>query len=219
MIEIVLLIVLGVAAAVDFFFIEPYRIQVTHYDIQGRVSAPLKIAHVSDLHTHGLGRRERRMLEILAAEKPDIIVIMGDTLGNRRGNNYEMSSEVYDRLHAPLCVWFVRGNWENERPFGRGRAFYYEGGLHFLLNANEAARPDVWIIGLDTPYTGTAKLDTALVGVPSGAYKIALFHSPAYFDRIAGRVNLCLAGHTHGGQARLPFVNPSDGCLKARAGS
>ncbi|MGH9714516.1 MAG: metallophosphoesterase [Candidatus Acidiferrales bacterium] len=195
------------------FLVEPYWIEVTHYEIQGNVAAPLKIAHLTDLHTHGIGRRERRMLEILAAEKPDIIVITGDSLGRLgpRGShrsNYPECRDVYEKLHAPLGVWFVRGNWENWEIFHGERAFYQDAGVHFLLNASEKARYDVTIIGVDDPYTGTAKLDAAMANVSPGTYTIALFHSPAYFDRIAGRVNLCLAGHTHGGQVRLPFLKP-----------
>jgi predicted MPP superfamily phosphohydrolase len=208
------IILAGIAAIAAYaLFVEPYWIEVTHYEIQGQVAAPLKIAHLTDLHTHGIGRRERRMLEILAEEKPDLIVITGDSLGRlgARGShasNYPECRDVYERLHAPLGVWFVRGNWENWETFHGERAFYQEAGVHFLLNASERARPDVSIIGIDDPYTGTPKLDAALVNVPVGAYTIALFHSPAYFDRIAGRVNLCLAGHTHGGQVRLPFWKP-----------
>lgn len=204
---ITIIVVLGVACAVDGFFIEPYWIQVTHQEIQGRVSAPLKIADLTDIHTHGMGRRERQLLKILDAEKPDIILITGDTIGTRDGN-YAECKRLYESLHAPLGVWVVRGNWENIRPLRGERAFYQEAGVHFLLNANAAPRPDVRIAGLDDPYTGTARLDTALAGIPQGIYTILLFHSPAYFDRAAGRANLVLAGHTHGGQVLIPFVKP-----------
>jgi len=203
----VALFLLALVVTADGFFIEPYWIETTHFDIQGSVASPLKIAHLCDLHTHGLGHREREMLRILDAEKPDIIVIVGDSLANTR-NDYTNCKEVYKGLHAPLGVWFVRGNWENLKPLHREKAFYEEAGIKFLLNASEPARPDVWIIGLDDPMSGTVKLDSALADVPPSAYKIALFHSPVFFDQIAGRVNLCLSGHTHGGQIRLPFLKP-----------
>ncbi len=203
-------LVLVIAAAVlfaDALFVEPYRTEVTHQEITGDVAQPLKIAHISDLHTHGIGRREREIFRILADEKPDMIVVTGDTPG-KVGGNYPECKEVYEQLHAPLGVWFVRGNWENDRLPRNERAYYRDAGIKFLLNSNEAARPDVWMIGLDDPYSGTAKLDLAMQGVPNNVYTIALFHSPGYFDRIAGRVNLCLTGHTHGGQVRIPFVKP-----------
>ncbi len=201
------LIVIAGALALDATWIEPNWIEVTHSYIHGQVKAPLKIAHLSDIHTNGLGRRERRMLEILQEEKPDLIVITGDTLAAHEGD-YTKCREVYEKLHAPLGVWFVRGNWENWRPVRHERSFYESAGVHLLVNASQSARADVWIVGLDDPFSGIARLDTALAGVPPGIFTIALFHSPFFFDLAAGHANLCLAGHTHGGQVRLPFLHP-----------
>ncbi len=196
--------VAGLVVAVDGFLIEPYRIEVTHSTVQGPLTLPLKIAHLSDLHTSGLGRRERKLLLLLDAEHPDVIVITGDTL--TRGHHYDNIRPLLSRLHAPLGVWLVRGNWENERLPHDERTFYSQLGIHFLLNEASPIRPDIWIAGLDDPSTGTANLDNALKTVPPGAYVITAFHAPAFFDKIAGRVPLVLAGHTHGGQVRLPLV-------------
>jgi predicted MPP superfamily phosphohydrolase len=196
--------------AFDGLAIEPYRVEVTHSVLQAKVDAPLKIAQLTDLHTHGLGPRERRVVRILAAEQPDVIVITGDSLGGY-GGTYRESAEVYRQLHAPMGVWFVRGNWENDhpiRPAREERQFYADAGVHLLVNANAELRPDVWLIGLNDPSSGPVRLETAMAGIPSDAYKIAIFHAPGYFDRIAGQVNLVLAGHTHGGQVHIPFVKP-----------
>ena len=76
----VFLAVAGFAVAVDGFWVEPYRIEVTHSSVLAPLTAPLKIAHLSDLHSSGLGRRERQLLGLLDAEQPDLIVITGDTL-------------------------------------------------------------------------------------------------------------------------------------------
>jgi uncharacterized protein len=196
--------------AVYGIVIEPYDIETTHYVVQGSVGAPMKIAQLSDLHTHGIGPRERRIFAILAAEKPDVIVITGDSLAGY-GGTYQDCRKVYEQLHAPLGVWFVRGNWENDhfiRPAHHEREFYESAGVHLLLNANAELRPDVWLIGLNDPSSGIVRLDSALAGVPPDAYKIAIFHAPGYFDKIAGKVNLVLAGHTHGGQILIPYVHP-----------
>jgi uncharacterized protein len=196
--------VAGLAVAVDSFLIEPYRIEVTHSSVQAPLARPLKIAHLSDLHTSGLGRRELKLLSLLDAEHPDVIVITGDTV--TWGHHYDDIRPLLSRLHAPLGVWLVRGNWENDYPLHNERAFYSQLGIHFLLNEAHPIRPDIWLVGLDDPSKGMPNLDATLSTVPQGAYVIAAFHAPAFFDNIAGRVPLVLAGHTHGGQVRLPLV-------------
>lgn len=203
---LLILVALAVlAAAVDGFFIEPFRIEVTHGYVQASISRPLKIAHLTDLHTSGLGRRERRLLQLLDIEQPDVIVISGDTL--TRGYHYDRIRPLLSRLHAPLGVWLVRGNWEvTAPPLRNEHTFYSQLGVHFLLNEARPIRSDVWLAGLDDPSIGSPNLDSALKSVPQGAYVVAMFHAPGYFDQIAGRVPLVLAGHTHGGQVRLPFV-------------
>ena len=205
---IIMVIVAAVfALAADALWIEPENIQATHYEIQVNVKSPLKIAQLSDLHTRGLGRPERKMLAILAREKPDVILITGDSLADPLGN-YQACQRVYRELHAPLGVWFVHGNWEDIRPIRHERQFYRDAGINLLVNQSHELRPDVWVAGVDDPYQGSANLNAALKGIPRSAYTILMFHSPAYFDEAAGRVNLCLAGHTHGGQVRIPFVKP-----------
>lgn len=102
--------VAGLTVAVDGFLVEPYRIEVTHSSVKAPLTRPLKIAHLSDLHTSGLGRRERQLLLLLDAEQPDGIVITGDTL--TWGLHYDRIRPLLSLLHAPLGLWLVRGNWE-----------------------------------------------------------------------------------------------------------
>lgn len=200
-----LLVVLGVA--IDAFWIEPYWIVVTHHEVRAPLTPALKIAHLSDLHTFGIGRRERALLEILDREKPDLIVVTGDTLADR--GTYTAVAEMLRRLRAPLGVWLVRGNWENQRPLRNSEEeFYRAAGVQFLLNTGRLVHPGVWLAGLDDPSTRTPDARAALKDAPAGAYKIVAFHAPAYFDRVAGRCDLVLAGHTHGGQIRPPLVPP-----------
>jgi len=206
-----IVVALVLAAVVLFFayslWIEPFRVEVVHTSVQGNVATPLKIAQLSDLHTHGVGARERQVLDILDDEKPDVIVVTGDSLGGY-GGTYAMVQEVFQQLHAPLGVWVVRGNYENWRQMQHEHSFYANAGVHLLLNSGTLLRNDVWLAGVDDPYTGKPSIEGALTGAPPGVYEILLFHSPAYFDRVAGHVDLCLAGHTHGGQVRPPFLPP-----------
>jgi predicted MPP superfamily phosphohydrolase len=202
------LIVLGFA--IDAMFVEPYRVEVTHFDVPALIAAPLKIAHLTDLHTHGIGPRERKIFSALAAENPDVIVITGDTLAGF-GGTYDDCKELYQQLHAPLGVWFVLGNWEFDhpiRPARRERDFYESSGVHLLAGENAQLRPGIWLVGISNSFRQPLRTDALLARIPPDAYKIALFHEPAIFDRVAGHVDLALSGHTHGGQVRIPFVYP-----------
>lgn len=202
---ILILVALGVvAAAADALIIEPYSIEVTHNSVQASIGKPLKIAELSDLHTSGLGRRERLLLHLLDAEQPDVIVVTGDTVTS--GRFYHNIQPLLSQLHAPLGVWLVRGNWEVDHRLRDEHSFYSQLGVHFLLNEASPLRSDVWLAGLDDPSKGKPNLDATLAGIPRCAYVIAAFHSPAFFDTIAGRVPLVLAGHTHGGQVRFPLI-------------
>jgi predicted MPP superfamily phosphohydrolase len=199
-----LLLVIGIIAYA--YWIEPYQIEVTYHQLSAPLDSPIKIAHLSDLHTEGLGRRERKMLAILELEKPDLIVLTGDQISSKNG--YDGCREVLQQMHAPLGVWVVPGNHDNWHRIQKQREFYELAGAKFLKNNNGKVRDDLWIVGLDDAMTGNPDIQTALVGVPENAYKIALFHSPAYFDVAAASCNLVLAGHTHGGQVRIPFLKP-----------
>ncbi len=185
---------------------EPYNLEVTRHRIYAPLKSPIKIAHLSDLHTAGLERRERRMLAILDKEKPDLIVITGDQITEPW--DYDGCRDVLQRLSAPLGVWVVPGNHDHWHPPPQGRAFYDALGVNYLENQSKAARDDLWISGIDDMMSGKPDLPAAMNGVPENVYKIALFHSPAYFDTTVGKFDLMFAGHTHGGQVRIPFLKP-----------
>lgn len=202
------LLAIAVAALlVDGIWIEPNHIEVTHWQVPAPVRAPLKLAHLSDLHVHTVGRREHEVIEILRQERPDAILVTGDSVGF--GLHYD---RVWQMLHAlaqlqpPLGVWVVRGNWEVWHPIRHEQTFYASAGVHFLLNSAAPLRDSVWVVGLDDPWSGRPRLEQALAGVPAGAYTILLFHSPFFFRFAANRCSLALSGHTHGGQVRLPLV-------------
>jgi len=201
-----LVLVLIAALAIDAWWIEPYWIEVTHHHVAARFSKPIKIAHLSDIHTYGLGRREVKMLQVMEAEQPDAIVITGDSINIT--SDYPALHDLLTRLHAPLGVWVVRGNHEDWWPVDNEQAFYKSAGVRLLVNSSDEVRDGIWFVGFDDLYAGSPDLQKAFAGVPESAYKIALFHSPVYFETEAGHSDLGLAGHSHGGQVKLPLIGP-----------
>jgi len=187
-------------------WVEPLWLEVTEHTFKTSVHSPVTIAHLSDLHTRRFGRLEQKMLAALDRRKPDLIVLSGDSTIDPR--TLPQMREVISRLHAPLGVWTVRGNWENSVKIPRERQFYKALGIHFLLNEAQAARDDLWIAGFDDGQRGKPIVGPTLDQIPAGAFRLGLFHAPELFNEMAGRIDLGLAGHTHGGQLRLPFLPP-----------
>src|SRR5688572_4507974 len=61
--RLALALVLGLGVVAGYaYFIEPNRLEVTRHRITGPVKRPLRIAHLTDLHTQGFGAREQTLL-------------------------------------------------------------------------------------------------------------------------------------------------------------
>ncbi len=194
---------------------EPSWLEVTHHQIALAIDRPLKLAHLTDVHTNGFWRKERKVDARLAQELPDVIVLTGDTL--HQGGVFEECRPFLSRLHAPLGVYMVSGNWEtackDRLPRGMDlRAFLASCGVTLLRNESIELVPGLWLIGLDDYVWGVPDLVRATATIPIDAARIALIHEPGFFDEpiasASARYDLLLAGHTHGGQVRLPFVPP-----------
>lgn len=195
-----ILVIVAAGLAIDGFLIEPYRLEVTRHQVAARVH--LRIAHLSDLHTHGFGTLERNVVARVEAARPDIIVVTGDTIDDGKS---EVARELFTKLHAPLGVWVVPGNWENWKKAPDTRAFYESVGAHFLVNGSVKLKEGLWISGFDDAVSGSPALEPTLAAIPPDAYKIGIFHAPEYLSVVAGKYDLAFAGHTHGGQVRVPL--------------
>ncbi len=182
--------------------VEPYWLEVSRHDVEAPVRTPLVVAHLSDLHTHGFGPREKQVVEILQRERPDLVVVTGDLVDD---GDLTPVRELFANLHAPLGIWVVRGNWENWRPPPSDRDQLASFGATLLVNEGRLVRPDVWLLGLDDAISGSADVAAAVRDAPSDAARIAIFHSPDVFENVAAQIDLALAGHTHGGQVRIPL--------------
>jgi uncharacterized protein len=191
--------------------VEPFWLEMTSHTVTAPVAEPLRIVHLSDLHTAGIGFRERRMFDRLAAASPDIIVVTGDVLTTGRRRDVSPAEqravqEVLSKLQAPLGVFAVPGNWEYWRGLQDPTPLFAGAGVRLLRNDAVEIRRGLWIVGVDDACAGRTDVEAAFAGVPADATVIALMHSPSPFPRVAARAPLVLAGHSHGGQVRLPFL-------------
>lgn len=181
-------------------------LEVTHHQTtMGTGNKKLKIAHITDLHSSDFGRLEEQVYYALAEEKPDIIVITGD-LATPSGTLAGYKKIIKD-FKAPKGVYFVQGNWEYWEPISDLKGLLKETGIIDLTNRAHQLDHNLWLVGFDDSEEGTPQLEI-LKSLPTKAMKIGLFHSPLFFEKIAGLIELNLTGHSHGGQIRIPFMSP-----------
>lgn len=209
-------VVLSLGSISYAYFIERNWIELTHHKIKAPINKSLKVMHLTDLHIVEFGSREESVLKIAKAESPDLILISGDSV---LSSNYSGIKKLLLNLKAPLGVWSVRGNWENRFKNSNEIKLYKEAGAHLLINKNAQIYDNIWLIGLDETVYGRPDLNEAQKGVPKNAFRIGLFHAPDFYENNYKSFDLVLAGHTHGGQIRLPFVTDFILDLKHGVGS
>jgi predicted MPP superfamily phosphohydrolase len=188
----------------------------------------LTITVIADLHAGGPNMGIARVREVVDAAQAldsDLIVILGDYFATHRFitervPNVAWAAEL-GRLKARLGVYAILGNhdwWYDIAGVRRALAR-----VRIPLMENDAVRLDdngrrFWLAGLGDQlahwvgpgrFRGEDDLNGTLARVTSGDPVILLVHEPDVFVRVPPRVALTLAGHTHGGQIRVPFVAPT----------
>jgi predicted MPP superfamily phosphohydrolase len=177
---------------------------------------PVRIGVLADLQTNDVGGYEHGAVDRLLAEQPDLILLPGDLFQGSPSSfaaHEEELRRLLGRLHAPHGVWFVRGDvdrgdYADRALRGTGIAILDDeivditvGDRHLQLGGNRLAYAD--------PAAGAVR--RALEAADDGrAVRILVAHRPdAALDLAPGsRVDLTVAGHTHGGQVVVPGFGP-----------
>ncbi len=181
--------------------LEARRVEVTRVDID--LGLGIRAVHLTDTHFSTSIFSSSEVATAIAELNPDMIFHTGDLVTFRRG--LEEAASFLAGLSEVAPVYLVPGNHDHWSGIGGGVLKRELGsGVRVLLN--EAVHiGDLIIAGVDDPYTGRANLVEALRGTGK-ATTILLAHSPQIIGGASSRVDLVLAGHTHGGQVRFPGV-------------
>ena len=199
---------LAFCAAAYAFFVEPDWVAVTEHRVAADADVPIRVVQLSDLHLREIGARERRVLELVGGLDPDAVVLSGDVVD--RPESLEALGGFLSGLPA-APKFAVLGNWEywGGVPRDRLEAVYAEHGVRLLVNARADLRlgtKRLAVVGLDDFTAGKPEEAGLLSGAPEGGALVLVEHSPGYFDggNAPGDApswpDLCLSGHTHGGQ-------------------
>jgi predicted MPP superfamily phosphohydrolase len=188
-------------------------VAIENHEVASRLVHPchdgLRLAHLSDLHVSANlpARRLLRMVELVNARRPDFALLTGDYV-NLTVRALPRLVDALSRLEVPS--WGVLGNHDHWADAARVTAALERSGVRVLRNSSstlEVFGAPLHLVGVDDYRTGHADAAMAFEGLPVLGTRLVLTHDPNAADALHGRgAALVLAGHTHGGQIRLPRV-------------
>ena len=194
-------------------FIEPNKLEVNYYKIQDTQLKGIKIVFVSDFHIKPhQQKRLDKVIDLINAENPDLVLSVGDFVS---GHNEKMTMPIEDIAKALGTVkskygfYTTLGNHDGWYNSERITKVLEDNGIKVLANENISLQLNdqkFYIAGVEDFMTGKPNIYEALDGTKSPT--ILLTHSPDMFVKVPEDINLTLAGHTHGGQVRIPFIGP-----------
>jgi predicted MPP superfamily phosphohydrolase len=207
----------------DAYHREPTSLQVRHHSLEvwpaGGEERTLRILHLTDLQTPRIGAHEERAFREALAQSPDLMVFTGDyiheRIGVRSGGQAAADLRALLRrldLRAPLGVFATEGDsgLDCESTFA---------GLNVRCLADRSALLPLprggalALVGLSAALSRNGPPDALqqiVAAAPPADLRVVIGHRPDFVASLAHRVrvDLALAGHTHGGQVVVPFFGP-----------
>lgn len=183
-------------------------------------TVPVRVALISDIHVAGPDMPPERLRRIVArinALSPDLVLIAGDLISDRKlsTHRYDFAEAVAPLagLKAPRMA--VLGNHDHWRNGGAARAALTKAGVT-VIDGRAFRFKGLTLIGLDDMYAGAP--DPAVLNRRLPQPVVLLTHSAEVVRVLPPGERLVLAGHTHCGQIVLPFIGPLGSLVNGKRG-
>ena len=178
-----------------------------------------RILHLSDLHNARFGFHQRKLCKEIQLADPDIIVISGDLIDKRKCtmDNIKPALRLIREAVKVAPVYYVPGNHEATSsiyPYLKEQLL----ALHVEVLSNSKVEfcrdhESITLLGMKDPkfyrqepgrFERTLR---ALKDMGDTPFNMLLSHRPEKMDLYAScGIDLCLCGHAHGGQIRIPRI-------------
>lgn len=226
--------IMGIIALMGLLFrssLERKKIEICRYNVKSdKISGKIKIVMLADLHSKDYGSDNKRLLEMIQKEKPDIILIAGDMFVGSRKDDCQVAISIMKKLSEIAPVYYGLGNHEERvkdyiDEFGGDKYHWYAKqikamGITILDNQSQKVTINgkyFNITGLTAPREYFEKFNHKIMPVEvieelvgqsqRDAYQILIAHNPVHLESyISWGADLTVSGHLHGGIIRLPIL-------------
>ena len=179
----------------------------------------LRLVLMADLHCGPVNRPGglRRALELANDCRPDLVLMPGDFV-HYSHSYFPEAAEWLEGLRPRIPGGLITswGNHDHWNDIDRAAQVLGACQGHRLREQRlvltdkrslDDSGSGLWLCGLDDLWEGKPDLAGVLRGIPENQPRLVLCHNPDVAEeQRAGRVDLMLSGHTHGGQICLPGV-------------
>ena len=211
---------LFVPVAIYATFYEPFNLKLERAEVPLEADRtgrePLTIGVLADIQTSAVTAHEHAAVDRIMAEAPDLILMPGDLFqGDAAAFERELPAlrKLLGKLRAPGGVYFTLGDIDREERVRRAIR-----GTEVRLLVNETVSLSVrdrqlTLVGLEMD-VGSEEARRAIHSLEESAspddIRILLSHYPdsVLLASQPSRIDLIVAGHTHGGQVSLPLFGP-----------
>ena len=203
------------------YFMGSSNLKVKEYSIKNSDISDefygLKIIHISDIHYgyHFNKEKLKKVVMKINELKPDIVVLTGDLINNEISNiQEEEMKEELSKIEVSIGKYAIKGNhdynFQNWEYIIESCGFINLNDDYNIIHGNNS---NIMISGVSTNLYGENNINDKLSASKEYLennninYKILLMHEPDYVNDINDlSYDLILAGHSHNGQIRIPFI-------------
>jgi len=202
-------------------FVEPYRLEVVHTTVpiaaERAPERPLTIAVLADIQCVEITDHERSAVNAAMEARPDLILLPGDFVQvgrHRLGEIGPSFRALIAELQAPLGVYCVQGDCESVEDlrtlFAGTHVRFLDDEVVHLEHAGRRIALGGVRLWSETPRARRVLASMEEEHADTPELRLVVAHRPDVVLQlpIPTRVDLLIAGHTHGGQVQLPFVGP-----------
>ncbi len=198
-------------------YIEPYNLHVQTVTIESpKLHDTIRVLHISDIQSDTVGWYEEKVFQRMAELQPDLIIHTGDLLHPVAPATIETEipkiAALFRSLECPMGIYGVPGDTDwSFHTFSQSTL----GGYRILKNesitlSHGKSQLNIMALSLDQSEDPDRRMiEEWISNAEPDEFTLLIGHRPDYILKINDLpIDLCLAGHTHGGQIVIPLYGP-----------